>query len=408
MSAGAFFAGNPANLSFLDLACGMPLGCNGDRPRAPLAASLEEVCARVWSPSFGRGPCYVPFSGGAESSMWLATATRYARRNGHDDPVPLTLRYPGLASTEELSVQERVVAHLRLADWEQIEPEGSLDLVGPVAAATLARTGPLWPPNAYLMSPLVEAARGGVFVFVTGIDDFFSWWPWGRLVRVLERHRRPGKADLAMLATALMPTALRVRAARGRRVRPLPWLRAAAEHEALALLRRRQAEVPLRFDRATMMQVTHRCFGAAAGSLGAIGDEFGTYIDQPLRRPGVVESFAGWGGRRGFRGSTAMLRQMCGDVLPADLLAPRPGPDLTRVFFDDESREFAINWSGAGLDESVVDAEALRRSWLSDRPDPRTACLLQYAWLTENAPVARSMPTGGELLLTRSYQREAP
>jgi hypothetical protein len=102
-----------------------------------------------------------------------------------------------------------------------------------------------------------------------------------------------------------------------------------------------------------------------------------------------------------------MLRQMCSDLLPVDVLAARPGPDLTRVFFDDASREFAVIWTGTGLDESIVDAEALRRIWLSDRPDPRTACLLQYAWLTENAPSARSMPTNGQLVHTVHDRREA-
>lgn len=107
---------------------------------------------------------------------------------------------------------------------------------------TLARTGPLWPPNAYVMTPLVEAARDGVFVFITGLTDFFSWWRWAPLVSLLERHRRPVKRDLALLCAALMPASLRAHAARLRGVPPpMPWLRPAAERDALALLRQRQA-----------------------------------------------------------------------------------------------------------------------------------------------------------------------
>ena len=165
---------NPAGLGFLDVACGMPLGWNDSRPPAPRAASLDDACALAWSGSFGRGPCHIPFSGGRESSMWLATATRYARQNGYDDPIPMTLGYAGLATTEELRLQDRIVAHLGLSDWERVEPDADLDLIGPVAGATLARTGPLWPPNAYLMAPLVELARDGVFVFATGLIDFFD------------------------------------------------------------------------------------------------------------------------------------------------------------------------------------------------------------------------------------------
>ncbi len=331
--------------------------------------------------------------------MWLATATRYARRNGHDDPIPLSLRHPGLASAEELEVQNRVVAHLGLADWERVEAE-DLDLVGAVARATLARTGPLWPANAFVMAPLVEAARAGVFVFITGLADFFSWWRWAPLVSVFEGHRRPTKRDLSLLAAAVMPTSLRVGAARRRGVPPpMPWLRPAAERDALALLRRRQASVPRRYDRAVAAQVTHRCFDAAAGALMAIGETVGTTVDQPLRQPGVVEGMAGAGGWRGFHSANAMVLAMCGDLLPADVLAARRGPDLTRVFFGDSSREFAATWTGAGLDDSIVDVEALRDIWLSDAPDPRTACLLQYAWLTQQL---RSTTPAGEVLLTHS------
>lgn len=385
------------------MACGMPLGCSGECPQAPCATTLDDALARVWSSSFGRGPCYLPFSGGRESSMWLATATRYARRTEHDDPIPLTLSYPGLATEEELRIQERVVTHLGLTGWERVEPEGNLDLVGPVAGATLMRTGPIWPPNAYVMTPLVEEARDGVFVFITGLADFFSWWLWAPLVSVTPRDRRVGKQDLALLAATLTPTSARARALHRRDVPPpMPWLRPEAEREAMMRLRLRQADVPRRFDRAVLTQVTHRCFDGAAGTLKAIGEAFGTPIDQPLRRPGVPESIAGAGGWRGFRSMKAMLLNMCGEDLPAEVFAKRAGPDLTPLFFGDASREFAAQWSGAGLDESVVDTEALRRSWLSDTPDVRSACLLQYAWLTDRVSEAGGSIPNPEVALTHT------
>jgi hypothetical protein len=407
MDAGAFLVGNPAGLTVLDLACGMPLGQNRKPPAAPRAASLDEACALAWTGSFGLGPCYVPFSGGRESSMWLATATRHARRNGHDDPIPVTLRYPGLASADELRFQERVVSHLGLADWERVEPDGDLDLIGSVAAATLARTGPLWPPHAYILAPLVEAARDGVFAVGTGLIDFFAWWRWAPLAGVLSGQRHPGKRDLALLTTALTPARMRANAARRRGLPPpMPWLRPAAERQALALLRRRQAEVPLRFDRAVVTQVTHRCFDGAAGTFNALGATLGTPVEQPLHQPGVVESVAGAGGWRGFRGPAELLQRVCGELLPPELLVPRRAPDLTHIFFGDASREFARHWSGDGLDESVIDVIALRRNWLSERPDSRTACLLQYAWLTDRVSGAGSPER--ELLVSSSYNMEAP
>jgi hypothetical protein len=384
MDAGAFLVGNPAGLGYLDVACGMPLGWNGRRPSVPRAATLDEACELAWTGAFGRGPCYIPFSGGRESSMWLAIGARYARQNGYDDPIPVTLRYPGLASAEELQLQERVVDRLGLADWERVEPDGELDLIGPVATAVLAQTGPLWPPNAYILAPLVEAARDGVFVFASGLIDFFAWWRWAPLAALLTGQRRPGKRDLGLLATALTPAFMRVGAARRHGFPPpMPWLRPEAERRALALLRRRQAEVPIRFDRATVEQITHRCFDGAAGTFDALGEALGVSVVQPLRQPGLVESVAGAGGWRGFGGPGELLQRLCGELLPRELLARRPAPDLTHIFFGDATREFAADWSGAGLDESIVDVAALRRCWLSERPDSRTACLLQYAWLAE-------------------------
>ena len=89
----------------------------------------------------------------------------------------------------------------------------------------------------------------------------------------------------------------------------------------------------------------------------------------------------------------------------ADLLVERPAPDGIGVFFGARSREFATSWSGGGLDESIVDVDTLRQTWLSDRPDPRTACLLQYAWLTEQlAGASCPSTTTNELILTHQHK----
>lgn len=405
MEAGVFSVGNPANLTSLDVACGMPLGWNSSPPPRPHRSSLDEFASLLFSSSFGRGPCYMPFSGGSESSTWLAVATRYARSHGHDDPIPITLHYPGLASPEQLGLQEHVIAQLGLADWERVEPEEDLDLIGPIAGAAMRQTGPLWPPHAYVMAPLLEAARDGVFLLLTALEDFFTWWRWAPLVSVVARHRRPTARDAALLSTMLMPVALRVRAARRQGTPPpMPWLRPAAEKRALALLRTRQAAVPLRCNHAMTAQSTHRCFTGAAGTFRALGEALGTTMDQPQCQPGVVESFAGACGWRGFADLRAILQQLAGDLLPADLLVERPAPDAIGVFFGARSREFASSWSGGGLDESIVDVDTLRQNWLSDRPDPRTACLLQYAWLTEQlAGASCPFTTTHELILTHQH-----
>jgi hypothetical protein len=304
-------------------------------------------------------------------------------------------------------LQERVIAHLGLADWERVEPE-ELDLVGPVAGEVLQQIGPMWPPHAYVMAPLLKAARGGVFVLLTGVGDFFAWWRWAPLAGVLAGHRRPTARDARLLAAMLLPASVRVGAARRRgSPPPMPWLRPAAEREALGLLRARRADVPMRCDRAMTTQITHRCFTGAAGTFRALGEALGTNTDQPLSRPGVVESLAGAVGWRGPASLGEMLRWLAGDLLPPDLLGLRPSPDPTAVFFGEASREFVANWTGEGLDESFIDVEMLRQTWLTGSPDPRTACLLQYAWLTEQVADKRSLPTSGDVLVTHTHNRES-
>ena len=163
--------------------------------------------------------------------------------------------------------------------------------------------------------------------------------------------------------------------------------------------------MPVRFSRAATTQITHRCFTGAAGTFRALGEALGTATELPLSQPGVVESLAGAGGWLGFGDQRAMLQRLVADLLPSELLARRPTPDLNPVFFGEPTREFAARWNGAGLDESVVEIEALRRNWLSNRPDPRTACLLEYAWLSDQVALASSPLPAGELLLTQSNQR---
>jgi hypothetical protein len=237
------------------------------------------------------------------------------------------------------------------------------------------------------------------------LSDFFAWWRWAPLAAVLAGHRRPARRDVALLASILVPVSVRARAARRRAGPPLSWLQPAAQRRAVALLTTRQAAVPVRFSRAATTQITHRCFTAAAGTFSALGEALGTTVELPLCRPGVAESLAGAGGSLGFGEQRAMLERLAGDLLPSELLAWRPAPDLNPIFFGEPSREFAANWTGDSLDESVVDVDALRRTWLSERPDPRTACLLQYAWLNKHVSLGSSPATAGELLTIQSNQR---
>jgi hypothetical protein len=110
----------------------------------PLAAGSVEPLAALEAailPSLVRAPCLVSFSGGRDSSVVLAAATRVARRHGLDDPVPATIRAPAAPHADEAAWQERVVRHLGIDDWLRSDFGDELDAVGTIARAALRRHG---------------------------------------------------------------------------------------------------------------------------------------------------------------------------------------------------------------------------------------------------------------------------
>jgi Asparagine synthase len=151
-------------------------------PAAAPVTGLEEVAVRA----LRRPPCLVSFSGGHDSSLILAAATRAARREGLPAPVPVTWQVRDAPGAEESAWQEAVVRALRVADWVRLPAGDDLDFVGPVATGVLRRHGLLHPANAYFHAPLPKEAAGGTLLTGVGGDQVLgrlrrprrpSWWP---------------------------------------------------------------------------------------------------------------------------------------------------------------------------------------------------------------------------------------
>ena len=376
---------NVAGQAPLDLATGFMIGTEAPpfevRPVKDLTPREAMVAAIQRHMETGRRYC-VTFSGGRDSSAELALATLAARTGGHPDPVPLTLRYPLIGAPDDERVQELVVRHLGLADWERVESLDDLQLVGPVARRVLRDVGMLWPPTLHSMLPLMERAKGATFSLSCGLGDFYLFWRWGELSSVLLGHRRLQRRDLSLLAAALSPARVRARGALKRGMPPrMSWLHAEVEGRARGLIARRGAEVPLRFDRAAAMQMTHRCGGALRRSASALADEAGSTAVLLAADPGAVGAFAAGGGWRGYGTKERAVRSLAEDLLPAEAFRRGKAMNYHRVYFGEETRAFAERWSGGGLDESLVDPKALRENWLGERPDYRTGALMQAAWL---------------------------
>jgi asparagine synthase len=170
--------GSAPGLSRWELATGLALGANGSAPAVPthVAGDPCEVLGDVLAPLLEARPCAVSFSGGRDSSAVLAVATATARSRGLPDPIPVTLRFPGVESTEESDWQDLVVRRLGLREWERITIGDELDLLGPVARDGLRRHGLLWPPNAHVHVPILDYARGGTVLTGWDGDGLFGDW----------------------------------------------------------------------------------------------------------------------------------------------------------------------------------------------------------------------------------------
>jgi asparagine synthase (glutamine-hydrolysing) len=333
-------------------------------PAVPCALTPLRALQEALLPALERGRCFVPFSGGRDSSALLAAGVDAARREGLEEPIAITLRFPGRAATDEDAWQEVVVAHLGVREWERVELGDELDILGPLAREVLLRHRLPWPGNGHAFVPLLRAARGGSVVSGTDGDGVLEAWRWS-------------------LRRALAPPA--VRAARARR-RPvaLPWLTARARQ---ALARQRPAE-PARWDRRTAWYRGLRHVRAVHARLAMLGADEDVDVVHPLADPRFLATLARDGGGRGFAGRSEALPAIFGDLLPARTAARATKAEFSRVFWGPEARRFAREWDGAGADHELVDAAALRREWLAPKPHAQAATMIGACWLAGALPSA--------------------
>jgi asparagine synthase (glutamine-hydrolysing) len=332
-------------------------------------------------PFLERAPCLVSFSGGRDSSAVLAVAADVARRHGLPLPVPATNRFPEAPGSDEDAWQEQVVSHLQLEDWIRIEHRDELDVVGPVATQTLRRHGLLWPFNAFFHVPLLRAARGGSLLTGIGGDEVLSEAMTTRPVAVLTGRARPTRGDLKPTAWSLAPRPLRAAALRRRHPARFPWLRPAAERDARAAIAEQNAREPLRARAHLAWRLGFRYLGVGRQSLGLLADDVGAAISHPLLDPAFAAAVAALPGRVRHAGRTALMRELFGSLLPSELVERTSKSHFDEAFWNRASRRFAAAWDGSGVDAELVDADALRREWADERPNPRTYTLLQSAWL---------------------------
>ena len=351
----------------------------------PARAVLESVIGEAL-----RGQCFVSFSGGRDSSAVLATAVAVARREGLPAPVPVSLRFPGITSTDETDWQELVVRHLGVEDWVRIEIGSEVDLLGDLACAALRRHGLLWPPNAVFHAPIFQVARGACVL--TGFDgDGLLLWRWAHPASVLAGRVRPVPRDLARVAMALAPPAARRPILSGRPLPPVTWLQPEAHRRFARQWVRASTAEPFPWAKRMEWYAARRYRRLTAQSLAVIAGDHGASGCHPLGDPRFLSALGRDGGRWGWGSRTEAMGALFGDLLPRELIERSRKAEFGRAMWGARARAFAAEWDGTGLNGQLVDADRLRFAWSADNPVFASATPLHAAWL---ASETASRPAG--------------
>ncbi|HWT92004.1 MAG TPA: asparagine synthase-related protein [Solirubrobacteraceae bacterium] len=376
----------------LEIYAGMFLG---DR-RTPLPdpgllpGTPREVLEALLRDALADGPCHVSFSGGRDSSAILAAAVHVARREGLPDPVPLTARYPEHPDAQESEWQELVVRHLGLREWTVFDVTTELDVLGAVARDALAGHGVTGIPSAHSMVLFARRAGGGTLLTGTGGDEVFSSWGHRRmsLQRIL-RVRPPRRAARALLATG-MPR--RVRHARDTRRSTaqvgLPWLTGAANRE-LAERWRASSRFERTWREGLAGMLESRGYEVIRAVLGAYAADAGVRLVEPFFDPRFVRAYAAHGPRLGPLSRDAALEELFGDLLPQSVVRRSTKATFNGVLVGPDAAAFTDAWDGTGLDEGLVDPDAVRAQWRDPRSDSRALPAMQAAWLRAGSPPPR-------------------
>ena len=353
---------------------------NGDVP-LPVTA-LQDVLL----PALQRPPCVVAFSGGRDSALVLAGAVAAARREGLEEPVAVSIRFPNAPAADESHWQERVIRYLKLEHWERPEYPDGMDFIGARAQQVLLQHGLLFPPNSHLLGTVFELAGGGTVVSGVGGDEIFGAWVRRRLADVAARRTRPRPKDAIRLGVALAPAPVarwaRRRSSQSLSTAPmLPWLTEEGQQAFEAAAGDNYSGVAERWDRHVLSAPYARSIRLGFRDAARLAAARGVAYRAPLVDARFTAALAKAGGWRGFGGRARTMRALFSGLLPEDLISRRDKAVFRDAFFTAETRSFATCWSGEGLDPALVRPEPLREVWAAKRVDYRSSLLLQSAWL---------------------------
>jgi asparagine synthase (glutamine-hydrolysing) len=337
----------------------------------------------------------VAFSGGRDSSAILAMATYVARRHGLDDPIPLTFRYEDHPRTWETEWQELMMDHLELGNWKIVDIKAEFDFLGPMGREALLRHGLYWPPNSHTTIPMLQAAKDGSLFTGNGGDEVFSSLVKPKKMTPIQvmRSLPPHRALMVGLVNSL-PLRWKILAQYHHGLR-FPWLRRAARREVQRRFVDNSAQRETGRRHYLERLGDSRYLELSRGIVAAFTHDAGVNLVEPFLDRRFFRALLAETPAEGFRSRNAALEAYFGDLLPSAMAQRTTKAVFTESFWGPESREFARQWDGTGLDHSLIDPDALRSHWLRPKPDMRSATALQAAWLaarchTKSIPEAAS------------------
>jgi asparagine synthase (glutamine-hydrolysing) len=116
-------------------------------------------------------------------------------------------------------------------------------------------------------------------------------------------------------------------------------------------------------------------------SLHRLAQVEGVEASVPLLEPAVLSAIRTARGGRGWVSRSEAMMDIAQNRLPHEVLTRRSKAEFAEAFWGPRTRAFVEEWTGTGVDRSLVDIEALRTEWRAERPDFHSMLLLQEAWL---------------------------
>ena len=315
-------APNPFGLTELEVATGDVFGQveapswpeRPDESVGPLDVLFAEAC-RILS----RGRCVVAFSGGRHFSALLACLLHVARRDGFDEPMAITARWPGDAAAEESEWQDHVARLLKVERWEIITPGTDFDLLGPLATELLRAHGLMWPAPVAVLAPMIDAVGDGVLVTGDGGDEVFGLWSMARTWSMVREDVTCGAAGPSWGQRCQIGCGAGVPGQPPSPTRAgLPPRCSAAYREVLAA--DAVAVAPLRWPGYLREVNAERGLNLGDRALATICASRGGSLATPLKSPAFLSPLARAGGRLGLGDRTTVMRALFSPLLDDTVL----------------------------------------------------------------------------------------